>query len=86
MCGSISFYFSSSGVNNRKKVVEGKYWPKTGGGDCSLAQFLILFGVSQQYRRIFGERTLSSSSQSVWPPSWIFKEEEGWVPRKRNFW
>ena len=31
-----------------------------------------------QCRRIFGERTLSTSSRNVWSLSWILKVKEGW--------
>ena len=30
-----------------------------------------------QCRRMFGERTLSSSSINMWPPSWILRAEKG---------
>ena len=30
----------------------------------------------------FGEKMLNISLQNVWPPSWIFKAEEGWERKK----
>ena len=33
---------------------------------------------SLQCRRIFGQRTLSTSLRNVWSLSWILKAEEGW--------
>ena len=37
----------------------------------------MLILCSLQCRCIFGERMLSTL-RNVWPPSWTFKEEEGW--------
>ena len=32
---------------------------------------------NMQYRRMFGERTLSPSLINMWPPSWILRAEKG---------
>ena len=39
---------------------------------------LFKFNSIMQFRRIFGKRTLSTSSRNVWSLSWVLKAEEGW--------
>ena len=38
---------------------------------------VVVTSLSLQCRRIFGKRTLSTSSRNVWSLSWILKAEEG---------
>ena len=35
-------------------------------------------------RRIFGERTISTSLRNLWPPSWILKAEESWGEKETS--